>query len=235
MKVTDFFEDKKVQQLASAAAKGQVDSVNDLIKNQGVDPNTLGKEGMTPLWWAFSAKNVQGMKALMQNGAQADMTSDDITMLDMSVGSQYYELTKVLLEGGANPNRIKNDTKQTPIFSAIYGKQLKNVQLLDQFGANINVKDKCDGTPLSLALKARSFDIAFWLIEQGADVHVVNKNGGTLAWEIYDSLTNNLYSQSAKQSALKIKTILEKKGVTFPPLSPAQNRIKFGLTEPCYN
>lgn len=235
MKESDFFDDNKVQQLAAAAAQGQVDSVNDLVKNQGVDPNTLGKKGMTPLWWAFATKNKQGMQALMNNGAQADMTSDDITMLDMSVGGDDYELTKILLEGGANPNRIKNDTKKTPIFSAIYGRKIENVKILQQFKVNLNAKDKCDNTPLSLAVKIRSFDIVIWLLKQGADVQIVNKNGGTIAWNIHKNLTKNLYSPSAKQAALQIKTFLEGKGVVFPPLSPAQNRRKLDLGEPCYN
>ncbi len=245
--ITDFFDDEKVQQLALAAAEGDVDVIEDLIKNQGVDPNTLGKEAntpkgkeiMTPLryaWWTFTDDSVNGMKALLKHGAQADQTINGITLLDRSVlnpGERYHEISKVLLEGGANPNRVKSDSKKTPIFSALYGKQFERVKLLHQFGADVDFKEKCDKTPFMMALAIRSFDIAFWLVEQGVDVEAMTKYGGTAAWEIHDSLTNKLYSDWAREAGLKMKAILEKKGVVFPPLSPEENRKKFNLTGDC--
>ena len=245
--ITDFFDDKKVQQLALAAAKGKVETVKDLIENQGVDPDTLGKEVKSPLgkeimtplryaWWIFTDDSIQGMKALMQYGADADQTSDDVTLLSMSVGNpgeRYLEISKTLLEGGANVNRVETETKETPIFSALYGKQFKSVKLLHQFGADINFKNKCDETPFTFALETGSFDIAFWLVEQGVDVKTMDKHGGTAAWEIHDSLTNGLYNDSARESGLEMKAILEKKGVTFPPLSPEENRKKFNMSGDC--
>jgi len=245
--ITDFFDDKKVQQLALAAAEGDAETVKDLIKNQGVDPNVLGKEvnsplgkeTMTPLryaWWTFTDDSVEGMKVLLENGAEADQTIDGITLLDSSVGDpgeRYHEISRVLLEGGANPNIVEKETKETPIFSALYGRQLENVKLLHQFGADIDFKNKCDKTPFQLAMNTRQFDIAFWLVEQGVDVHNMNKYGGTAAWEIHDSLTEDLYNDWAKEAGLKMKAILEEKGVTFPPLSPEENRKKFNMSGDC--
>jgi len=245
--ITDFFDDEKVQQLALAAAEGKVAVVEDLIKNQGVDPNALGKEANTPLgkeimtplryaWWTFTDDSVKGMKALLENGAQPDQTSDGVTLLEMSVGypgERYHEISRVLLAGGANPNRVESETKETPIFSALYGKQFENVKLLYQFGADIDFKNKCGETPFIFALDIRAFDVAFWLVEHGVDVKVMDKLGGTPAWEIHDSLTNGLYSDWAREAGLKMKAILEEKGVTFPPLSPEENRKKFNMTGDC--
>ncbi len=245
--ISDFFDDKKVQQLALAAAKGQVETINDLIKKQGVDPNALGKEANTPLgkeimtplryaWWTFTDDSVEGMKALLENGAQADQSMNEITLLNRSVGDpgeRYLEMSRVLLKGGANPNIVEKDTKETPIFSALYGKKLESVKLLHEFGADLDFKNKCDETPFSFALDVRAFDIAFWLEEQGVDVQNMDKYGGTPAWEIHESLTEGLYSDWAKEAGLKMKAILEKKGVVFPPLSPEENRKKFNLTGDC--
>ncbi len=245
--MSDFFDDKKVQQLALAAAEGDAETVKDLIKNQNVDPNVLGKEvnsplgkeTMTPLryaWWTFTDNSVEGMKALLENGAEADQTIDGITLLDSSVvnpGERYHEISRILLEGGANANRAKTETKETPIFSALYGKQLENVKLLHQFGADIDFKNKCDETPFQFAVETNQFDIAFWLEEQGVDVQNMDKYGGTAAGTIHDRLTEDLYNDWAKEAGLKMKALLEEKGVTFPPLSPEENRKKFNMSGDC--
>jgi ankyrin repeat protein len=194
---------------------------------------------MTPLryaWWIFTDDSTQGMKALLENGAQADQTINGITLLNRSVdnpGEEYLEMSRVLLEGGANPNVVEKDTKETPIFSAIYGNQFESVKLLHQFGADLDFKNKCDKTPFQFAVQTRQFDIAFWLEEQGVDVQNMNKYGGTPARTIHDSLTENLYNDWAKEAGLKMKALLEKKGVEFPPLSPEENRKKFNMSGDC--
>jgi ankyrin repeat protein len=222
------------QQLAKAIIRNNVKRIDALIE-EGANPNTIGKEGLTPLWLAYGYKNKKAMLALLHHGANPNYSHDGLSMLHMSAGNKVLDLAKLLLENNANPNIKTFDSKQSPIYSAIYHRDFELVKLLHQYGADINSKNKCDDTPIQLALGVRAFDIVFYLIENKAVLDNIDKNGGTLAWELYDSLENNLFSNQAKKNGLKLLQILQENGVEYPPLSPQENRERLGITEPCYN
>ena len=89
--------------------------------------------------------------------------------------------------------------------------------MLARHGADIHTRDNCGRSLLDAALMVNAFDVAKWLIEQGIDVHHIDKDGGSAAWGIYHALTEDLYADWAKKSALEIKAMLEARGVRFPP------------------
>lgn len=240
MKLERFFDDPEVRSLAAAAAKGDTAKV-ERLSQQGVDPNAIGNEGMSPLWWVFvTSHNRTGMAALMQLGADPDYLPEDRRghMLDKALTGSKEKLTlglvETLLVGGADPNR-RDDRGKTPLNRALYGPpHLKKVQMLVRYGADIHTVDNCGKPLLWSALAVRAHDVAKWLIEQGVDVHHMDKNGGTAAWEIHDSLTNDLYADWARKSALEIKVMLEARGVKFPPPSPQENQANMvPKWEPC--
>ena len=219
-----FFHDPQVRQLADAAAKGSARKVAQLVA-KGVNPNAIGNEGMSPLWWAFAAQNTVGMKALMQAGADPDYVPKGMRdhMLDKALtGSNRstLKLVQTLLEGGVKVNR-RDERGDTPLTYALFGRpRLEKIKLLVRYGGDVHTQDSCGYTLLESALMVRAFDVAKWLIEQGVDVHHVDNNGGSAAWEIDHALKNDLYANWAKKAALEVKAILQTKGVHFPPKAP---------------
>jgi ankyrin repeat protein len=239
MQASQFFSDAKVAALAKAAAEGDVAEVERLVA-EGVDPNTVGKEDMSPLWFAFAAHNTKGMKALLDAGADPDYIPPGMggTMLELALmGDKPFtvELARVLLEGGADVNRLSRREEPVIMTALLGAPRLEKVQLVAAHGGDVNATTPCGESLLEAAVGLRAFDVAKWLIEQGADVHHVDKDGGTAAWQIQHDLDNDLYADWARKEALEVKAIMEAKGVKFPPDPPyAWREVKPPEWEPCW-
>src|SRR2546428_3252830 len=81
---TDVFGDgTSALALAKAAGRGDVKEINRLIA-EGVSVNAVGKQGITPLWWALWTKNYEGFSALLDKGANPNaqrLEGDPIMLL----------------------------------------------------------------------------------------------------------------------------------------------------------
>jgi hypothetical protein len=68
------FPDPKAQQLALAAEQGNTQEVRRLMKDEGVDPDKIfGAEGMPLLAWPIFTRNPEGLKAMLENGADPNV------------------------------------------------------------------------------------------------------------------------------------------------------------------
>lgn len=90
-------------------------------------------------------------------------------------------IAQILLSAGADPN-AKDRLGLTPLLIAC-GKATEGykntVEMLLKKGAHINVRDPLGNTPLLLAISGNTPDIAFMLVEQGADVFASRRDGET--------------------------------------------------------
>jgi ankyrin repeat protein len=107
MNIKDFYTDPQMLSLIKAAEKNDMDKLNQLVKD-GADPNTFGKEYMTPLFWALGHQNKNAMKALLAIGANPNLRDlNGESPMAMASGAEDTEFMKILLECGGDPN-IKN-------------------------------------------------------------------------------------------------------------------------------
>ena len=95
---------------------------------------------------------------------------------DSEINKYLLELTKLLLENGADPN-LQTATGQAPLYYAVRAENFDLVKLLIENGADVNVQDKDDETPLHYAAFWDSVDIIKLLIENGVDPFIKNKDG----------------------------------------------------------
>lgn len=100
-------------------------------------------------------------------------------------------IAQILVTAGADPN-AKDRLGLTPLLVAC-GKPTagyrNTVDLLLKKGAHVNVRDPLGNTPLLLSISGGTADIAFTLIEQGADVFATRRDGEsalTLAQKLGD-------------------------------------------------
>lgn len=180
-----FPNDLKAQALATASEHGNVAEVQRLMKVEGVNPDKIfSPEGSPLLVWPIYTKSPQGLKAMLENGADpnARFPTPIVTKYkDGSVGTYYKEnamvwaakakdpiYLRLLLDHGGDPN-TRNGNDETLLFHAfIWGKQWENVKLLVERNADVNARSK-GTTILEDYAGGGGFMQAFWLLEHGAD------------------------------------------------------------------
>lgn len=221
MRVEDFFNDQQVVLMIKVAEKGDVHKLKKLV-DEGVDPNTFGNEGMTPLMWELGQQNKIAMKALLGAGADpnlADLQGD--SPMSLVAAAKDTELIKVLLEGGGNPN-VRNRLGEPALFVAVGPGRLANVKILLDFGADIDATDRMGATPILKAATLNQFEIVAYLLERGSDHKKANDTGATLAWRVQDSRVDpSLPHYKWREIVIKM---LEDRGVKFPVPHPAETK-----------
>lgn len=109
-------------------------------------------QGYTVIHWAVATNDRPMLEALLARGAKVNAvaTRDNSTPLHVAAAMQRPELTRLLLETGADPNALDvND--QTPLHHAAWANQPAIVSSLLQYGANWNLKDAGGRTPADWA------------------------------------------------------------------------------------
>lgn len=76
----------------------------------------------------------------------------------------------------------------TPLHLATQYGQDVMVQLLLEYWANPNAKDKLDSTPLHIAARGRNPLVAKLLLDSGADRKARNKSGNTPLHDVEDEI-----------------------------------------------
>lgn len=98
-----------------------------------------------------------------------------MTPLQVATSIGYTDISKLLLENGADPNIAEGNT-HPPLHIAVTHNNMSLVQLLVNNGANINTTAR-GKTPLYIACDRGNADIAVWLLKHNADPNIANKEG----------------------------------------------------------
>lgn len=202
-----YFGDTEEARLARAAAEGRVDEVTRLVRS-GADVNALGQKNMTPLGWALTARNTQGMRALLQAGADPNQSigpEKQFHPVWLAAGMDTPEPLRVLLEFKGNPNATHKGYAYVALKNAVM--HLENVKLLVAAGADVNAADSI-GSPFALdAASLAQYDVVIYLLQHG-----LRKKLPLLAWEV----KNRPLSSDFEPKRKKTLEVLKQMGVTPP-------------------
>jgi len=117
------------------------------------------------LFDAVKAGRINIVKQLIAAGADVN-AEDSNYRLPLSYALDNYEITKLLIDAGAN---IDSELLLGPA----YRNDFKMVKLLVEYGADVNAADNMLGrTALLEAYMNRNFKMIKYLLEHGADVNV---------------------------------------------------------------
>ncbi|WBA80866.1 ankyrin repeat domain-containing protein [Endozoicomonas sp. GU-1] len=171
-------------QLAAAIRKQDLAAVNDLlnlVQDLGIDPNLCDRQGYYPLYWASrwgSADRI--LKTLLDRGANPNLCNIDpwsgkknIPLL-CAAESGSYEVSKVLLEYGADP-QARDGSDWTALHRATwkFGKQsIMLMKCLLDHGADINARNRMGRTPLFNAVIRDALPAVNILLSEGADPNI---------------------------------------------------------------
>jgi hypothetical protein len=181
MNAAEFFEDPRTAALADSAAKGDTAGV-DRAAAQGADANAIGKTGITPLLYVLSdTRNKDGLRALVKHKANPNYVSPNgLCPLLVAAQAPDIDFLRIFLDGGGNPN-LTNRDNEPAVYLAARQYRWPNLYLLLERGADINSKDDTGYSLLMLTGVLRQFEQCAKLIQMGADVTVVARNGDTFA------------------------------------------------------
>ncbi|KAJ3652485.1 hypothetical protein Zmor_018446 [Zophobas morio] len=136
-----------------------------------VDINAINSDGNTALTYAVEAKNDSIVEFLIEHDADpCKCGKNGKTPLRAAVEKQSLPLITYLLDHGAE------STIQTAFLVAIETRNLDIIRLLIQKGVNLNAAYNSGHTPLTKALELGYFEIAEFLVENGADCKSYDKS-----------------------------------------------------------
>jgi len=205
-KVKEYLKQSKTipnQALLNAGYKNHTDIVKLLIEN-GANINTTSKSGRNILYYAIQNNNLELLKYLVKHGGKFMPINNGNDLLFEAVESGYINIVKYLLDFFHDLNNyyiIKGEfnrvAKTTLLITAIQNDHLDIAKLLIKNGANINIANNKDETPILTALRNKHYDMARYLIKKGANLKAQDIAGN-------NSLT---YAITLKQEDVALKAL----------------------------
>lgn len=149
------------------------------------DPNavhTTDAQGRTALDWATARAQLSDMRLLIEHNSNVNsMDFMGRTTILHAVDSHNDEAVRILLEAGADPNPQVPEGlfRSSPLKAASFGGLAKMVELLLEFGANIDAYNPEGQTALHAAVISQNVECAGLLLEAGASLADVSGAGLT--------------------------------------------------------
>lgn len=148
-----------------AAILGDTERVKELLE-AGVDLDSRGVRGKTPLFEAALKSQVEVLRLLRDHSADVNARDDSgVTPLHVASGDGHVEVVRCLLEYGVDPNA--DALFGTPLHWATAWEQPEVVRGLLAHGADANARNDDGGTPLSGAIRNGNTQIAALLRAHG--------------------------------------------------------------------
>ena len=196
-KAEDYFKDKQVIALCRAIEANDVQEMERLIA-AGADVKAIGKDGMTPLLWAFPDRKLERFECLLRHGADPNATFESDfgvrnrkfdpaagsllvdhgcyageSVTHLACRSPTIEYLQLVLVHGGNANLIDKKTGAVPLYLVLereHREMKERVELLIEHKADLNHYVKgYYATPVMEAVQCGRYDVALLMIKAGAD------------------------------------------------------------------
>ncbi len=197
-----------VTALSLACIDGDAAVIGKLLK-AGADPNATGPESETPLMTVARTGNVDAAKVLIAHGAKVDAreTWHGETALMWAAAERHPGMVAALIAAGADVNAMstvvhweRQTTAEprekwlppggfTPLMFAARENCVACVKVLAEHGANLNLADPDDITPMVNSIFNGHYDVAALLLEKGADPNLFDKTGRAALYAAVDAHT----------------------------------------------
>ena len=166
--VVSYFTDPKVRALVRAVDRQDVPAIDKALAS-GTDINAIGREGVTPLWWAIRFYRIVSFQYLLERGADPNKAiPNHWSVLDLAAGYVDPQYLRLALAHKADPNRVNGLNNDLPICVAIeYGKK---GNLLQFIAAGANLDGAPEGwLPLEVAVTMGRYEFVYLMLKAGAD------------------------------------------------------------------
>ncbi|KAI8096259.1 ankyrin repeat-containing domain protein [Halteromyces radiatus] len=149
-----------------------------LLIDAGAALDTIDAQGNTLLHLAVSNQFSEVIPIFMERGVPVDQNNHrGLSPLAIAIGLGYGSIMTRLLEGGADVNGKTRFA--TVLHHAVTWNRMDALEALINGGAEINVTNTMEETPLLVAVQQRKIDMVRYLMEHGADPGYNNGNNNT--------------------------------------------------------
>ena len=151
----------------------------EMLLSNGSDVNSQENHSRTPLHIAIDINRTDIVKILLENGADVFLQDfRSLTPLHWAVQFGCADIVDAIVKKGGEQLITTGDSvKCTPLhWACLYG-QLEAIEVLYNYGVDINIKNKYNKTPLHFACDGGHSDCVQYLVERGANVYVEDSRG----------------------------------------------------------
>jgi len=175
----NFKSDSGGTALMYAASYGDVCTVKKLI-DMDADLDIQGRFNYTALICALMNGHIEVIAELIKAKADLDLKDDEgHTALMGAVITKKFDIAKMLIKAKADLN-VQDRKGDTILFYAISNNNKEMVENIIRAGADVNLKDfDLEQSPLMMAVRKDFHDIVQLLVDEGADLDLINKYGET--------------------------------------------------------
>jgi hypothetical protein len=223
-----YFDDALTRSLLDAALAGDLAGARAAV-SQGASPDADGPKDnpynhLRLLHYAIAASSVAGIRTLMAVGANPEIETKGSAALPLlfAINLDKPELLSLMLD--LRPvDTLLPRTKKLLMFRSVTLGRPQCLAVVMKHGVPIDYPDDAGSTVLMSAIDTQDYDLAAWLMEQGASVTFV-ANDMTIAWTIEFHLAKYAPGTPSYQKVLALKQMAEQRGAQFPAKSPKQRR-----------
>ena len=163
---------------------------------RGLDVSARGREGMDLLKWSMGRFCLECFETLLEHGADIERPPAGeytgkieqlwlMPVMELAATINNPAYLAALLRHGGDPNAFDVYGSVQIINEAIMHDRMENVRLLVEEGADINARAPGSmRTPLHTAVTVNLYEIAYYLLEQGANPMLQDKVGDSVIDEI---------------------------------------------------
>lgn len=190
-----------ISAISAAAAEGNSAAIRMLVRTGKADVNISDLSGRTPIFYAVEQNQEDALRTLLSLGADVNAQDNNgVSVLMRASAKNRQDCVNILLrQKGINPN-LKDFQDRTALIYSVYADELAPTQALLKAGADLNVRDSSQNTPLMSAIKAKNDRAALFFIQQWAELTAVNASG-----ENAFMLTEEYLPESMTANVLKVK------------------------------
>lgn len=228
---TYYFDNEKNLALLDAALAGNFGVATQLVV-EGANPNAEGPTSnpynrLRLLHYAIAVNNSKAVKVLVTLGADPELNTPGGAgpAYLFAINLENLDALSVLLD--LRPvESLSKDTIRHLLFESVVLSRPRCLELLLKRGAPIDARDKSGYTVMMRAIDAQDYEMAEWLLKQGASVHIEAKGGMTPAYSIQYDLQKFKPGSPTRNKVLHLKKLMEERGAVFPAPSPEEVRAK---------
>ncbi len=210
---------KEEYPIIEAISNNDKDKLQDMMAH-GWNVNSLGKDGMSYLYYAVFTDNYKMTEFLLEKGADPNLLSKLVTpdgkrtKNALPIESACYskhniKFLKLLIKYGANVN---DDQAPLPIFKAALSDDKRKIEYLLEHGADVNKLQKGFRTVITAEATAGKWSMVLWLWDKGADPMKTGKDETNVAVWIQERIDGTGLTEDGE----RVKARLESIGVKFP-------------------